>query len=137
MFLTDTDIQRPCQRCHDAEAVVVIDTVPGAAPIRETGELCPACVVAVVGTAPVRTDPIAELQVIDPAERLRRIEWTRHSLGEDLDALRRRTVSELRRRGWSWRKIGDAGGVTRARAQQLGRRSISSHTRSSRVPGYR
>jgi len=122
MLLTDTDVRRPCQRCHDAEAVVVIDIVPGAPPIRETGELCPACVVAVVGSGPTRTDPIGELEVIDPAERLRRIEWTRHTLIEDLDTLRRRTVGELRRRGWSWRRIGDAGGVTRARAQQLGRR---------------
>jgi len=122
MLLTDTDIARPCQRCHDAEAAVVIDIVPGAAPIRETGELCTACVIAILGSPSKRTDPIAELRVIDPGERLRRIEWTRRTLGEDLDTLRRRTVAELRRRGWSWRRIGDAGGVTRARAQQLGRR---------------
>jgi len=100
----------------------MIDAVPGAALIRETGEFCTDCVVAIFGSASKRGDPIAELTAVDPCERLRKIEWTRRSLGDDLDNLRRRTVAELRRRGWSWRRIGDAGGVTRARAQQLGSR---------------
>jgi len=120
MFLNNTELQRPCTRCGDAEATVVIEAVPSGPPLPEAGELCPVCAGAVLGVRTESPDPLADLARMDPADRLRRIEWTRRSIGDELDALRSRTVAELRRRGWSWRQIGDAGGVTRARAQQLG-----------------
>lgn len=119
MIETDVDLSRPCQRCHDTEAVASIDVVLGGPPIRETGELCGLCVQAVLGTPQRPSDPVGDLRHLDPEKRLPEIEVTRRRVGERLDELRCSTVRELHRRGWSWRQIGDAGGVTRARAQQL------------------
>ena len=52
---TPSSFDRQCQRCHDAEAVLFIESVPGGPPVLETGEFCPACVVAVLGLAPKPT----------------------------------------------------------------------------------
>lgn len=113
--------ERRCQRCHDEAAVWSLDVVPGAPPAGEAGELCSECVRAVVGSGRLGAGGLAGLRRMAADDRLGEIERTRRRLGAELDDLRRATVRELRRRGWSWGRIGAAGGVTRARAHQIGR----------------
>jgi hypothetical protein len=121
MLITPTHLERPCTRCGDVEASVVVESLPGGPPLREAGELCASCASLVVGGQEKVADPLEGLARLDPAKRLERIESVRRNLGDDLALARRQCVIDLRRRGWSWREIGDVAGVTRARAQQLGR----------------
>ena len=128
LLTTSPELDRPCAACGDREAVATIDTVPGGPPLAVTGELCELCIAAAF-PAPRRADPLGELRNLDASERLGEIERARRRFVAELEDLRRLTVGELRRRGWSWAKIGRAGGVTGARAQQLGSRSRRSWRR--------
>lgn len=131
LLTTAPELDRPCIECGDREAVASIDTVPGGPPLAVTGELCGACIAGAF-SAKRRADPFGELRNLDAPERLGEIERVRRRLVGELEDLRRLTVGELRRRGWSWGKIGRAGGVTGARAQQLGSRGSGGRRQRTR-----